>query len=146
MEKNSSFKHNSLSSIGSLKHKSNSSCISITEIGEKKEYKFFKLTEKTKKLEKLFNNKLLSDVKIKFENSDTVVYCHKNILSISSDYFMNNFSNSEMLESKTNEILIEKEQDERVFVEFLKFLYTGTFNFEKEEDICLFLNLCKKVN
>jgi len=84
-----------------------------------------------------FNNKKFSDIVIKFQESGNLVYCHKIILENSSEYFAKLF-NSGMSEEKNNEIIIDKSDNEEIFIDYLKFLYTGSYEFSDESKFILF--------
>jgi hypothetical protein len=65
------------------------------------------------------------------------------ILTRSSDYFKTLFE-SGMMESESNEILIEEEEDEEVFSNFIKFLYTGYLDYTSEETLLNFMIISNK--
>jgi hypothetical protein len=50
-----------------------------------------------------------------------------------------------MIEEKNKEILIDKTENEEIFKLFIKFLYTGSFDYSNEETFLLFLIMANKV-
>jgi hypothetical protein len=44
-----------------------------------------------------------------------------------------------MLESEKNEILIEKDENEKLFTSFVKFLYTGSIDYISEQQMVEFM-------
>ena len=44
-----------------------------------------------------------------------------------------------MIESNKNEIIIEKDENEEIFTNFIKFLYSGKLTYTSEEDLIKFL-------
>jgi hypothetical protein len=65
-----------------------------------------------------FNNKKYSDIKIRFSESNNILFCHKVVL-------IQSFVLGEMINNVENEIIIDKEEDEKSFTNFIQFLYTG---------------------
>jgi hypothetical protein len=66
------------------------------------------------------------------------------ILTASSEYFETLFS-SGMIETEQNEIIIEKEENEKLFTEFIKFLYTGSLDYKNEQTMIEFMIIANKV-
>jgi hypothetical protein len=97
----------------------------------------------SKKFSYLYNNKLLSDMTIKFEKSGNVVFCHKIILTSTSEYFETLFE-SGMQESKSNEIIIPEDENEDLFKEFIQFLYSGKVDCSNEQHLVEFLIVANK--
>jgi len=92
---------------------------------------------------KFFNNKDYSDATIKFEGSGDIINVHKMVLTSSSDYFEKLFEVG-MSESKNNEILIDKDENEELFKEFIKFLYTGAIDCTDQSRLVEFMIIANK--
>jgi len=108
--------------------------------GDKKKYIFHLADVSSKIYANLFNNKLYSDVTLKFEGNGNTVHCHKLILNGASGFYAKLFSEDE----KLSEILIDKSEDEKLFMQYLKFLYTGSYEYESDESFILFSILANK--
>jgi len=77
--------------------------------------------------------KKTSDLTLKFENGNKI-YAHKLILSNQSDQF------SKLIEEgKENEILFDKDDNEKIVMKVIKFIYTGSYDYSNEEDTIPFL-------
>jgi len=85
-----------------------------------------------KKFESLFNNEKFSDFKIIFEASGNKVHAHKNILTSSSEYF------EKLIENGAHEHTFDKNTNEELLTNIIKFFYTGSFDVTKEENAFLF--------
>jgi hypothetical protein len=68
-----------------------------------------------------------------------------NVKKLSKKDFATLF-NSGMMEGNKGEILIEESENEENFMEFLKFLYTGSVDYTDNEKYILFLIIANKVN
>jgi hypothetical protein len=101
---------------------------------------YFKSETYSGKFESLFNNKKYSDVTLKLEKSGETLNCHKSILSAAS-YFSDLFQKDNNL----NEVVIKEENDSN-FKDYIKFLYTGSFDIAKEDKIIPFILIANKVS
>jgi hypothetical protein len=73
----------------------------------------------SKRYEGLFNNKFASDITIKFEKSGNSLNCHKLVLAASSEYFQG------LLKDYKETTILIKDEDETIFTDFVKYIYTG---------------------
>jgi len=87
-----------------------------------------------KQFENLFNNKKDSDLTIKF-NSGNVLHVHRIVLANMSEHFKTVIENGEV----KNEIVVGEEENEAVFTSVIKFLYTGSYDYGKQEEIVQFV-------
>jgi hypothetical protein len=101
---------------------------------------FFSSESFSKRYEGYFNNENFSDLIIKFEESQNKIFAHKLVLMQNSGYFQ-----KVLEEYEEKEILIEKEVNEKVFVEFLKFLYSGKIDVSDFDMVFKILGLAHKV-
>jgi Glu-tRNA(Gln) amidotransferase subunit E-like FAD-binding protein len=93
----------------------------------------------SQKYEDYYNSSMYSDIKIKFEESEKVILCHKIVLMSSSEYFEKIIKNM-----KGDTITIPKEENEELFKEFLKFLYKGSIDYSNIKELIAFLTYSEK--
>jgi hypothetical protein len=93
----------------------------------------------SKNFENLYDDEKTSDCLIKFENGNKI-FTHTLILSINSEHF------STLFEEGLKEIVVNKEDDEKIVRTVIKFLYTGSFDYTNEDDIVPFLIYCNNVS
>jgi hypothetical protein len=103
-----------------------------------KEYNITKDNQQ-KRYEKMYNQKKFSDIKIKFEKSGNIINAHKLMLSHNSVFFQGLF----LQKSDLSEYLVDKNENENIFTDFIFFLYTGKVKCKVDT---VFLNYCFKVN
>jgi hypothetical protein len=84
-----------------------------------------------------YNNKEKSNFTINFEGREEVIFVNKLILSINSTFFENIFKD-EKLENYTIK------EDFKSMEKLIQFYYTGSFNYNDEQEIINFLLLGKK--
>jgi hypothetical protein len=96
----------------------------------------------------LFNSQKYSDLTIKTEKG-TSFYAHKFILSSSSKIFhifltLGDVFSEKVMDENVKELTVNEENEE-LFKDFLKFLYTGGFDVSSEEKTFGFFLLLGKV-
>jgi hypothetical protein len=103
----------------------------------------------SEKYENYYNNDHLSDLKVKFEGSESIesiLNCHKIVLYTSCDCKSLLTIDFEKLikNSKNDVIIIPKEENEELVTNFIKFIYRGSLDASNNKELISFLTYSEK--
>jgi hypothetical protein len=96
----------------------------------------------SKNFANLFENKSFSDVTFKFGNGNTLL-AHKLIITNLSEYFQGLYDNGSVVDGV---IVLDKDEDEKIFKALIKYFYTGCVDYTDEADLVSFIKVANKVN
>jgi len=95
------------------------------------------------KLSQYFNDKTISDCKLLFTKSETILFLHKFILMIESDFFKACFEH-DTIESREGIVKIDQEDDEKLLTDLIKSLYTCHLEINDKKQVVPLILLAQK--